>query len=102
MIFSICFLKHLTHFIFLFFPTLLLFGLLATLCNAYYNLMLGHHGARTHALFHAASVPVIVTMPWKENNNEQINKNGLKFHLILGDFHMSAAPINPMFRHGCK
>lgn len=37
-----------------------------------------------------------------KTNNRQIYKNGLKFHLILGDFHMSAALINPVFRHACR
>ncbi len=37
-----------------------------------------------------------------KTNNRQIYKNGLKFHLILGDFHISAALINPVFRHACR
>lgn len=37
-----------------------------------------------------------------KTNNRRIYKNGLKFHLILGDFHISAVLINPVFRHECR
>lgn len=37
-----------------------------------------------------------------KTNNRQIYKNGLKCRLILGDFHISAALINPVFRHACR
>lgn len=37
-----------------------------------------------------------------KTNNRQIYKNGLKFHLILGDFHINAAFINPVFRHASR
>lgn len=56
---------------------------------------------------HTHSLPRGVSAYYSDNaadktNNRQIYKNGLKFHLILGDFHISAALINPVFRHACR
>ena len=87
-------------FFFHFFPHSLspLLCLLAAVCDAYYGVMLGHHATHTHT--HTHTLPRGVSACYSDNaadetNNRQIYKNGLKFRLILGDFHISAALIKP-------
>lgn len=62
-----------------------------------------HHDTHTHT----HTLPRGVSACYSDStadktNNRQIYKNGLKFHLILGDFHINAAFINPVFRHASR
>ncbi len=65
--------------------------------------MLGHHATHIHTHTHPRGVSACYSDNAADKTNKrQIYKNGLKFHLILGDFHISAALINPVFRHACR